>query len=524
MLKSSGAMAAATLASRMLGMVREMVYARFMGVGWVTDAFILAFQIPNLFRRLLGEGALTAAFIPIFKEKEKLHGEEKMWHAANAVISGLIVAASVVIAIVMLAISLALTAHQFPVKTELMLRLLRVMFPYMLLVCVAAAMMGMLNARGHFFIPAMGATMLNVVMIASVLWFAPMLGKSLPPGQRLPAQIFALAYGVLAAGVAQAAFQTPTLWRDGFRYRWVPPWRDETVHRVLIKMIPGTIGIAAYQINVTVVQVLSFWVGTGIVSSFGYAVRLMELPQGIFGISLATYLLPTLSGLAAEKNYSEFRRTLRNGMSTLIFLNLIASVLLVTLAEPIIRLLFQYGKFDVNATREASFALVCLAPGLVAFSTANILARAFYALGDTRTPMKISIACLMLNLILAAVFVVPLRQGGLGIANTITSVCNVVFLLFGLQKKLGKLEMESIRVHGLWLSGMAIVAGVIAYEGWRLWDAHLGHARLAMKFGAVFVPAIVAGGIYWLGALALKIPAAHEIFEFAVARFRRAKL
>ena len=189
-----------------------------------------------------------------------------------------------------------------------MLRLLRVMFPYMLLVCLAAAMMGMLNARGHFFIPAMGATMLNVVMIASVYWLAPKFGVGLPKEQKLPVQIFALAYGVLAAGVAQAAFQLPTLWRDGFRYRWVSPWGDATVQRVVRQMIPGTIGVAAFQINVALVQSIACsWV-TGIVSSFNGAVRLMELPQGIFGISLATYLLPTLSGLADGKKLIRISR------------------------------------------------------------------------------------------------------------------------------------------------------------------------------------------------------------------------
>ena len=166
MLKASGAMAAATLTSRVLGMVREMVYYHFMGIGWVNDAFQYAFTIPNLFRRLLGEGALTAAFIPIFKQKEKTHGEAEMWRAANAVISGLIIAASVVIAVVMIGISVALAAHHFSESRELMLRLLRVMFPYMILVRLTAVMMGMLNARGHFFIPAMGPTMLNVVTIS----------------------------------------------------------------------------------------------------------------------------------------------------------------------------------------------------------------------------------------------------------------------------------------------------------------------------------------------------------------------
>jgi putative peptidoglycan lipid II flippase len=524
MLKSSGAMAIATLTSRVLGMVREIVYARFMGDGWVAGAFQFAFTIPNLFRRLLGEGALTAAFIPIFKEKEKLHGEEEMWRAANAVISGLVIAASVVIAVVMLGISLALNVHDFPEKTELMLRLLRVMFPYMLLVCVAAAMMGMLNARGHFFIPAMGATMLNVVMIASVLWLAPKFGMALPAGERLPVQIFALAYGVLAAGVAQAAFQVPTLWNDGFRYHWVSPWKNETVRLVVTRMIPGTIGVAAFQLNVTLVMAIAFWVNPQIVASFNYAVRLMELPQGMFGISLATYLLPTLSGLAAEKNFSEFRATLRHGVSTLLFLNLIAAVLLVALAEPIVRLIYEHGKFGPDATVRASFALVCLAPGLVAFSTVNIVARAFYALGDTQTPMKVSIACLTLNLALAAVLVGPLHQGGLGIANTVTSICNVCLLLFALRKKMGKLEMESVRTTTFWLVWLALAAGMIAFGGWRFWEDKIGHATLVLKIGAVFVPAIAAGVIYWLGALAFKVPAAAEIFEFAMARFKRAKV
>ncbi|MGA2028986.1 MAG: murein biosynthesis integral membrane protein MurJ [Verrucomicrobiota bacterium] len=516
MLKSSAAMAAATFTSRVLGMVREIVYARFMGDGWVAGAFQFAFTIPNLFRRLLGEGALTAAFIPIFKAKEKSHGEIEMWRAANAVISGLIIAASAVIAVVMLGISLALAVHQFTDKTELMLQLLRVMFPYMLLVCLAAVFMGMLNARGHFFIPAMGATMLNVVMIASVLWLAPRMGT------QLHEQIFALAIGVLAAGIAQAAFQLPSLWHDGFRYEWVSPWKNETVRLVVTRMIPGTIGVAAFQLNVTLVLAIAFWVSPQIVASFNYAVRLMELPQGMFGISLATYLLPTLSGLAAEKNYPEFRATLRHGVGTLLFLNLIAAILLVVLAEPIVRLIYEHGRFTAAATDRASWALMCLAPGLVAFSTVNILARAFYALGDTRTPMKISIACLALNFILAALLVSPLKQGGLGIANTATSIGNVWLLFFALRKKLGKLEMESLRKDFLSLFGITILAGLIAFEGWRLWENDFGHATLALKIGSVFVPAGIAGIVYWLAALALKITAAKEMTEFVFARFKRA--
>jgi putative peptidoglycan lipid II flippase len=521
MLKASGAMAIATMSSRLLGMVREMVYYSFMGTGWVNDAFQYAFTIPNLFRRLLGEGALTAAFIPVFKEKEKLHGEAEMWRAANAVISGLIVSASVIIALVMLGISVALAVHEFSEKTALMLMLLRVMFPYMLLVCLAAAMMGMLNARGHFFIPAMGATMLNVVMIASVFWLAPRFGAGLPATKQLPVRIFALAYGVLAAGVAQAAFQLPTLWRDGFRYRWVSPWGDATVQRVVRQMIPGTVGVAAFQINVALVQLVALYAGTGIVSSFNGAVRLMELPQGVFGISLATYLLPTLAGLAAEKNYPEFRTTLRSGLNSLIFANAIACVLLVALAEPIVRLLFERGQFSPASTLRVAHALTFLAPGLVMFSTVNILARAFYALGDTRTPMKISLVCLALNFTAGSALIFALQERGPGLANTLTSALNAGLLFFALRKKLSFLDLHTLRQTVPVVGLLALLFGGLAWGGGRLWEHYLGHATLALKLGAVFVPAGLAGTLYWACALACKIPAAQEMADFALAKFKR---
>ena len=244
MLKSSGAMAGATLLSRLLGMVRVMIYARFMGDGPIASAFVYAFQIPNLFRRLLGEGALTAAFIPLFKNKETTEGDKAMWHTANAVVSALVVISALVIGVVMLGLSAALMWGEFDTHTRLMLELLRVVFPYMLLVCLAAVFMGMLNSRGYFFIPAMGATLLNVVMIATVLLVAPRWGEDL--GE----QIFALAFGVLVAGVAQAGFQLPYLYREGYRLRWVTPWRNDSVREVVRKMIPATIGVAAFQFNI----------------------------------------------------------------------------------------------------------------------------------------------------------------------------------------------------------------------------------------------------------------------------------
>jgi putative peptidoglycan lipid II flippase len=571
MLKASGAMAAATLLSRVLGLMREQAYMFFLGTTWVNDAFQYAFTVPNLFRRLLGEGALTAAFIPIFKEKEKIHGEAEMWKAANAVISGLVAAACVIVAVVLVVVSLALafgdpggapaavpnitqargltagapeavgavmqstntaaaggavihfwTPGSFPPKIVLMLKLLRVMFPYMILVCLTAVMMGMLNARGHFFIPAMGATMLNVVMIVSVYWLAPKFGMGLPHDRKLPVQVFALAYGVLVAGVAQAAFQMPTLWRDGFQYHWVSPWKNETVRRVVVQMVPGTLGVAAFQINVAMVQLVALFVGEGIIASFNGAVRLMELPQGMFGISLATYLLPTLAGLATDKNYPEFRRTLRDGLASLMFLNLLASVLLVVLAIPIVRLLFEHGdKFTAISTMRVSSALMCLAPGLVAFSSANILARAFYALGDTKTPMKISLVCLGVNFLAACLLMAPLKERGPGIANTCTSALNVALLLFALRKKLGRIDMAPLRHTFQALVPATLAAGFIAWVGWRWWESTIGHGTLAQKLGAVFVPAGIAGVFYWSAAMICRVPAAREMTDFALAKFRR---
>jgi putative peptidoglycan lipid II flippase len=286
-------------------------------------------------------------------------------------------------------------------------------------------------------------------------------------------------------------------------------------------MIPGTIGVAAFQINVLVTQTIAFWVGPHIVASFNYAVRLMELPQGMFGISLATFLLPTLSALALEKKYPEYRATLRHGISTLLFANLIAAILLVVLAEPIVRLLFERGAFTAASTDRAALALICLAPGLVAFSTVNILARAFFALGDTKTPMKISLACLTLNLLLAAALVVPLKQGGLGIANTVTSVCNAGLLFFALRKKLGRLDMAPLRVTFLPLAVAGLLAGLVAWQGWQFWENALGHETLALKIGAVFVPAVVAGLVYGILALTFKVPAAKEMLEFALVKFKK---
>lgn len=543
MLKSSGAMGAATLSSRLLGVVRESLYAAFMGDGPVAGAFTIAFLIPNLFRRLLGEGALTAAFIPIFKEKEKTEGEASMWLAANEVISGLVVAASVIILLVLLGLSAVLwldrpdatteAARQVELMggsvvaptaagvsggflsapTELMLRLLRVMFPYMLFICATAIFMGMLNARGQFFVPAMGATVLNVVMIGCVLFVAPRWGATLDQ------QIFALAWAILIAGVAQMAYQLPPLFKEGFRPAWEPPWKSDTVRVVISRMIPGMMGVAAFQINVLLTQGIawSYDESKTINASFGYAVRLMELPQGLFGISLATYLLPTLAGMAADKDYGKFRRTLKEGLAHVYFANLLATVFLIVLSRPIIRFLFERGEFTSLSTERAGFALACLAPGLIAFSTVNILARAFYALGDMKTPMRISIFCLTINIFLTLWLIHPFKQGGLGIANSVSAFCNAALLFYALRKKLKTLDIADLKTPFLKMVGAAVVAGLAAFGIYRAWGP-IGHESFITRAGEVFVPMIVGSLIYFVVLKLVRSPQAEEYLRMISRR------
>jgi putative peptidoglycan lipid II flippase len=505
MLKSSGAMAGATMTSRLLGVAREIAYASFMGNHWVASAFQLAFAIPNLFRRLLGEGALTAAFIPIFKHKEVKEGEKEMWRSANAVISGVVIATALITAFAVLGISAALAIWPFQEETKMMLLLLRIMFPYMPLVCLAAVLIGMANARGHFFVPALGAALLNVVMILSVLFLAPRMGATLPD------QIRGLAIGVVLAGLAQAFFQLPSLQREGYGYQWVSPWRDPTVRQVVRKMLPGSIGVAAFQINVLVISFASFWFENTIVATFNYSVRLMEFPQGLFGISLATYLLPTLSGLAAEKKIGEFRQTLSQGLIYLSFTNLLAAAMALALSEPIVRLIFERGKFGPDATHRVAIALACLAPGLLMFSMNNILARAFFALNDIKTPMKISILCLGLNLIFALWLVQPYREAGLAVANTLSATFNTLLLLYALRRKLSRVGMTEIIKTLSVLLPSALAAGVVAAALAWLWDKQLGHKSFPVKLGAVFIPSFAGVLVYWVVSTLGGVTAAKEL-------------
>jgi putative peptidoglycan lipid II flippase len=286
-------------------------------------------------------------------------------------------------------------------------------------------------------------------------------------------------------------------------------------------MVPGSIGVAAFQLNVLLTQGFSFWFDPTIVSTFNYSVRLMEFPQGMFGISLATYLLPALSGLAAEKKHPEFRQVLSQGLGYLAFANLAATAIAVSLAHPIVRLIFEHGKFGPESTQRVAIALAFLAPGLLMFSMVNILARAFYALDDIKTPMKISIVCLILNLMFAIWLMQRYREAGLGVANTLSACFNVAFLTYALRRKLARLDLANFGHTMIVLVPDAVLSGIIAWLLNWFWEKHIGHSTLALKAGAVLVPGAIACLFYWLLALWLKVPSAEEMFTVLFQKFRR---
>jgi len=513
MLKSSGAMAVATLMSRVLGMVRVILYARFMGDTAVAGAFGLAFSIPNLFRRLLGEGALSAAFIPIFKEKEKKEGESAMWRVANVVISALVFISSIIVLLVVAGLSLALIEPALSERTRLVLELVRVMFPYMGLICLTAVFMGILNSRGSFFLPALAPLLLNLTLIPTVLFIAPRWGV------RLEQQVFALAWAVLVAGVAQGLYMLPAMRREGFRFQWIRPGSDPILRQVWSRMVPSLLGVAAFQLNVFLTGIIAAAVDLKINASYEYAVRLFELPQGVFGVSLATFLLPTLSGLAAEDRTDDFKRTLTQGLGYILFINALMGGLLVILAEPMVRLLFERGLFDAESTRRAAGALRWLGLALVPYSMNSILSRAFFALGDTRTPMRLSALCLAINLVAVMAVVKSYRQEGLAMANCATAFLNTLLLVASLRGRIGNL---GLRRMGVMVAQVAVSLAVALAVGRFLhteWLARWGNETLALRAGEVFVPLGLAALAYLLVGLALRMPVAREFLSLAGKRF-----
>lgn len=468
--RSAGVMTVATLASRVLGLVRDNVLARFFGAGDAMDAFNVASRIPNLVRDLFAEGAMSAAFVPTFTRHLTQHGKAHAWRLGSNVINALIVVTGIIVTLgILFAGPLArLYAEGFAnepdgaAKLALTTDLTQILFPFLLLVAVAVAQAGMLNSLRRFFIPALSPAMYNVAVIASAFLlvpYCPALG--LDP-------IAGIAIGAVVGGLMQIVVQWPSLRAEGFRYRPVLDFKDPGLREVLLLMGPGTIGVAAAQVNLFVNTWLASSQGEGAVSWLNYAFRLMYLPIGLFGVSIATAAIPDIARHAARDAFDDMRRTISSGLRMMLMLSVPATVGLIVLASPIIALILEYGEFSEADTAATAAALMAYAPGLLGYSAVKIASPSFYALRDARTPVTVSLVTIGVNLALNLTLVRVMGFVGLALGTGLAAVINASLLLILLSRRIGGIDGTRVLVAFLKITLASLVMAVVAYavEGW----------------------------------------------------------
>jgi len=417
----------------MAGLVRDVVIARLFGAGFATDAFFMAFTIPNLLRRFFGEGSLTAAFVPTFTEIYQQQGEVEAQRLANRCVTLLLLVMFFVVTAGILASPWIVSGIGYGFaevqgKLDLTDTLNRLMFPYIGLVSLLALLTGVLNVHGHFFLPSLSPLLLNVSMIVSALTL----------GQLFEQPIVALAVGVIAGGLVQLLLQYPALLK--YRIKFHLDWsfrNDPALRRIVLLMLPGIAGVAIYQINVVVTRLMASFLPEGSVSYLYYGQRLFEFPQGIFIVSLAQAALPAMSRQAADKDWDGLQESLRFSLALIAIFTLPAIIGLILCAEPVFSLFFMGGEFDLTALENTALTLVCYAPGLFFVGMSRIAAQTFYALKDTRTPVRISFWTLLVNAGCGFLLMFPLRHFGLAIALTLASAFNAGLLLYFLRRKVG---------------------------------------------------------------------------------------
>ena len=504
------------MTSRILGVVREQVLAALFGAGNAMDAYNVAFRIPNLVRDLFAEGAMSAAFVPTFTRTLTTDGKEEAWRLGNSVVNALLVitAAVVVLGLLFTGPLVTLLAHEYrdvPGKFELTVLLARIMLPFLAMVALAAAAMGMLNSLHQFFIPALSPAMFNVATIVCAFALVPLMPRvGLPP-------IAGIAIGTLVGGAAQFGLQWPLLRREGFVYRPTLRWSDERLRRVLVLMGPGTIGVAATQVNVFVNTVLATGAGTGAVSWLNYAFRLMYLPIGLFGVSIATATLPAVSRFAAERDTTAVRTTIADGMSLMLMLNVPAAIGLIVLAHPIVRLIFERGAFTPGDTAATAAALQLYALGLLGYSIVRIVSPTFYALGRSRTPVQVSIATVLVNAGLNIVLVRTFGFRGLALGTSVAALFNATLLLMLLRRELDGLDGRRIGGALIRIAIAAAAMGIAAAAADATLPAVIPGTRLMPQLLRLLLSILSA-----LAALAGAAAALHiREFEDGVALIAR---
>jgi putative peptidoglycan lipid II flippase len=520
--RSAGIISLAVMASRLLGLVREMVFSYFFGASksFANDAYVIAFRIPNLLRDLFAEGALSSAFVTVFSDYLVTKGEKEAFRLSNLIANALMLTLGilVVLGVIFAPELVTLIAHGFQDDKEkfaLTVKMTRIMMPFILLVAMAAKAMGILNSRDRFGIPALSASFFNVGSIIGGIFFAViMTGRDFAHPIKAVLEhptegIIGMAYGVLIGGFLQFAVQWPSLRKAGFRYRPVLSFTDPGVQRVFKLMGPAVIGAAAVQINVLVNSNFASSIpGNGAISWLSYAFRLMQFPLGVFGVAIATATLPSISRSVALKEMDNFRHTLASSVRLTFLLTIPSAVGLAVLGRPIIALIYERGSFKGNDTEHTAAALACYAIGLAGYSAIKILAPAFYALNDARTPMMISLLSIATNFVMNWMLVGVLQEKGLALSTSTVALLNFALLYFVMQR----------RIHGI--EGRKTVAAVAkillasAAMGASCWLASkgiyqfVGDNQLARMINVVVSVATGAGVFYvvayWLGVEELK--------------------
>jgi len=439
--RSAAVLGGTTLISRILGFLRDILIASAFGTGIAAQAFVIAFMIPNLLRDLVAEGAVNTSIVPILVSYLK-KGKEAFWelvaHLLNHAL--LILGALSFLGILFAPTLVSWVAPGFlkyPEQYALTVDLTRILFPFIFLMGLSAYAMGVLNTLKHFFIPSLGSSFLNLSMILSLFFLVPIMN---PP-------ILGLAVGVLVGGVIQCVLQYPVLRKSGFVYRFVLNFKHPGVQQVSRLVFPRLIGSAVYQLSVIVDRIfasLAHIVGEGGVAALYYSNRIVQLPFALFGVSLATAALPTLSEEAHEEGLEAFQKTLLFSLKSVFFVMVPAVIGVLILNRPIVVLLFERGSFDRHSTDITTQALFFYVMGLLAFSGSKILSSAFYSLQDTRTPVKAGMVSLIVNVFFNALLMYPMKIGGIALATTISSTIHFFILSFLLRRRIGSFGEKTL--------------------------------------------------------------------------------
>lgn len=519
--KAAGVIGLAVMCSRVLGLAREQICAALFGGGGAMDAFTAAFRIPNLLRDLFAEGALSTAFVTTFSKTIARSGDAAAWRLANKVATlTLVVLGSICVAGMVFSSQLVnVIAPGFdPQKAALTAQLTRIMFPFIVMVSMAALVMGMLNAKSVFGMPAMASSFFNIGSIVGGVtlgaWIDPSFG---------PRALVGLAIGTLLGGALQFAVQLPPLSQLGYRYAPDFRWRDQGVDAILRLMGPSVIAASTTQFNVLVNSMFASTLGDGAIFWLAIAFRLMQLPLGLFGVALGTVTLPLLSRLVVAGQMTGFRAELARAMRLMFLLTVPSSIGLMMLAEPIISVLYQHGKFDAYEAAQAGGALRFYAIGLAGYAALKVLVNAFYALDRRKTPMLVSFLAVALNLLFNWIFTFQLHWGHLGLAFSTGCVatCNFLVLYVLMYRQLSGLELPRmlIMLGKTTIAGAALAGVCAASTHWLLSD--WATQAFLPKTGALLGTVTVAGLVFFGVGAALRIEEVNELSGAVRRRLRR---